>query len=62
MIKKFSSKVTSIHEVKTPCKCEVCDVQFGLEHELDEHVASVYEVKIILNDVFKKLSLIKFLI
>ena len=29
----FSSKVTSIHEIKKPFKCEICDVQFGLEHE-----------------------------
>ena len=40
--KKFGSKVTSIHEGKKPFKCEICDDQFELKHELNEYIASVH--------------------
>jgi len=55
-------KVTSVHEGKKPFKCEICDVQFGVKHGLNEHVASVHEGKNHLNVLFVKLSLIKCLI
>ena len=34
---------TSVHKGKKPFKCEICDVQFELKHELNEHIASVHE-------------------
>ena len=35
----------SVHKVKKPFKCEIFDVQFEVENELNEHVTSVHEEK-----------------
>ena len=35
--------IASVHEGKKPFKCEICDDQFELKHELNEHIASVHE-------------------
>ena len=54
--------IASVHEVKKPFKCEICDVQFEVENKLNEHVTSVHKEKIISNILSVRLSLIKCLI
>ena len=35
--------IASVHEGKKPFKCEICDDQFELKHELNEQIASLHE-------------------
>ena len=38
----LNEHIASVHEGKKPFQCEMCDVQFELELELNEHIALVH--------------------